>query len=455
MPALAVLGALAAATGAAITAPIVGREFTKATQVLRGTATPEIQREYEKPVVQAASREAHEIVQKSLSKTRAKSGFYTYDASGIRTDIYIPIPETLTYNIPGVRAFSAQTYESAMASLLIKKGYSRDKALQVARGMQELYRAESAGEATGALIASAGGEAVGASVSQSLLRGAAARAGGALGKGAAKTVATRVAAGSAVGGIYEAGTQEFTRQLAGYTYRGGKLEPEQVALQAGFGALTAGIAGGIIGGVSVKTSKGAKGLLGAAYAIDPYEAPGDILAARIGQVAGGKKAPEVVVPILRGGTARVKVPKIGGLAAAFTQTEAFVGGQKVKGKFVTKESIYGGKYVTFVPTQKPMPSVVPTLAITPAIAPTPATAFTPAEVPTPAETETPAEVPTPAETETPAEVPTPAETETPAEYHNTDTDSKRQSAAFYAIFAAFGWRGWRKGLYKKGRFAVF
>lgn len=338
MAAAAVLGLFALGTGAAISAPVISREVVRAAQPV------ELQREYEKPAVKSAMREAAQIVEKSVS--------------------YEDPLSQIGYYIPGGRAFRAQSYQATVTGLLTRKGYSQYEAERIARGAQELYRAESAGEASGAVAASTLAEGLGASTAQFSF-GRLASAGA---KVSAKKAAVVIGGATGFAGLYEGASTALIRQAAPVTYGRQQFDVKAVAGEAALGGATAGLLGGAIGGLAVKGSKKAsKALLGGAYVLDPYEPVGDIF--------GGKLAAKT-------GFRGVRVP-------IFTPT--------------------------ITPTPTPTPSIAPTPAETPAATPSTTPTTTPSPVPTPSTTQTTVPIITETPTITPTPTTTPSPTTTPAE----------------------------------------
>lgn len=428
---------LAAGTGAAIVTPILARETAEKTQVIRGVATPETVAKYRDPKVLQSAVEAEQLIQKTLDprKTQVPGLF------GAQTGLYVPIPETLVYHVPGARAFKAQEFQSTMTGFLQRKGYPYQEARAIAKGYQELYRAESAGEATATIGLSAMSEAGGAKISQKLLQQAAKRQGGALTTHVGRTVATRVALGSGIAGAYEAGSMETSRQLGQVAYRGERFKPEEIGVQAAVGAGTAGLLGGAIGGLSVSPKlrgrTAGRVLEAGAYGVDPYELPGDILARRAAQPFGKGTAKEVSVPISRAARAGVRGS---GRVSSFAEGLTSISDQ-IKSEFsrrTGKKGIYGRTSGPFVfspvaATEAKTLAQARVISKTSTEIATKEKALTPADIFTQTPTETPTETITETPTETPSKTPTTATTptETPSE---TLTETPTETPTFTSTF---------------------
>lgn len=472
------LAGLAAATGASITAPIIAREIAAAAQRVTpvditvagkrilSQAPPEIEKELASTKVKTADIGTRALIEKSIRAER--------DVKVPLGIVGTPLSTTLSFQnvktpfgsaaelqaaIPGAMSFRAAQYEATLVSELIDRGYSRDKALRIARVMAERFRAEPAGEASAAIATSVLSEAAGAKLAATGLRKAAPIAS----KKAVRTGASIVGKSAGIAGLYEGFTMEATKQAPGIYYRGKQPDVPSLALATGAGGLSAATLGGAIGGLSLargRVGRGAgKGLLGAAYLADPFEAPGDILAGKF--IEG--KAPGFPVPVATITPSLTATPvQEAGAARARGRPKKAKG---YKPQALSLPAEFFGAAPTPVSTVTAAPTAVPSAA------PTPASVFVPAQttvqVPAQATTTVPAFVPgtvfTPTETltEAPATTQTevPSTVSTPAAVPSVVSSPVPVAVARapLPILPAFGMPpgggGW--GYMRKGRFVYF
>lgn len=335
------LAGLAAGTAAALSAPLIAQEVIKFTQ-------PEsVKREYSKPAVQSAMAAGEAEVKKS-AKIAGGIEPILAEVPGIRV---VPFKEpkppkgfTFAYEAGrGIgeaaaksvglepqpfkeRTSPAYTYQSAVYKSLIEKGYSEQKAAQIAKGAADLYVAGGAGEAAGVLSGSAFAESIGATAAQKLIGGLGAQA---TKRAAARQVALRGAAASGLGGVYEGALTTGTSIVAGTKPKSTLSESVSasskrlqenvglIALGGLFGGFSAGVLGGAIAGSAVVSSKVSKGIEYGASLLDVYEKPADILAGSLMGRAGFKG---VNITIGRGGRVFTPSLSIPSLTSAFSQT---------------------------------------------------------------------------------------------------------------------------------------
>jgi len=419
--ALGAVGLFLLGTAAGISAPIVSRGAitgvqhivaeTKAVPIpfagsrrLVTKTTPEI----EKAVAGEKAKTADIIARRGIS--RAISLEKDVDIFGLKLpNINVPFMggklAGVQAAVPGAMAFRSEQYESAVLSGLLKQGFPRKKAERTARIMAERFRAESAGEATGAIILSTLSEAGGASLAQTGFK----QAGAVPAKLAAKTAGKTVAKAAGLAGIFEAVSIDIMSQIGGVSAGREKFKPGQTGLPAASGAATAAVLGGGIAYSATKFKRAGKLPLYAAYTIDPFEAPGDILAGRL--IEG--KAPGFPTPVI------TIVPTV---TQTQTQTQAANGKKKaIKVKSKVPVNIYTPVQISF-PVQGVTPVDTPIgiqtqQDVTP-YTPVTITSETPTNIQdiitnifqstseeTPTTVETPATVPTP--TQTPTTIQTP------------------------------------------------
>ncbi len=192
--------------------------------------------------------------------------------------------------VPGAMAFRSEQYESSALSGLLKQGVPRKQAERTARVMAERFRAESAGEATGAIILSTLSEAGGAALAQAGFK----QVGAVPAKAAAATAGKTVAKAAGLAGVFEGVSIDIMSQFGGVYAGREKYKPGQTGLSGAAGAATAAVLGGGIAYSATKWGRAGKIPLYGAYAIDPFEAPGDILAGRL--IEG--KAPGFPTPVI-------------------------------------------------------------------------------------------------------------------------------------------------------------
>ncbi len=222
---LGAIGLFLLGTAAGISAPIISREVVSGTQRvlggdidfagkrLVGKTAPVVEKEISTAKARSADVAARKNIARSLKFEREVNIF------GLRApNVNIPfLGGSLAgaqYAVPGARAFRSEQYESTVISNLIKQGYSREKARRMARIMAERFRAESAGEASGAVITSTLSEAGGAALAQAGFK----QAGAVPVKAAARTAGKTVAKAAGLAGIFEGVSMDIMSQAAPVFY---------------------------------------------------------------------------------------------------------------------------------------------------------------------------------------------------------------------------------------------
>lgn len=337
-----IIGAIAA-TAAALLAPEAAKQAAIATQ------PSYVKRELAKPGVQEVVKQATTEVSKAAPQ--------------------IPLIGSV-YNIPGVPSFYTGAVESKTYSALRAKGYSPERAREIAANVRIQQAAVSGGEAFGTLLPSGVSAAGATRIGGAVIKAGAKEAGAITGK----QIIGRVAGASAIAGAYEGAATTAVSTIA----RQERLPTVgEALLGAGFGAVVAGAGGAGLTGLYLsgkKTAATVADWVGSSL-IDPYEKPGDIIGSLFA------KGPAIAKTKTGKGTTFTIVPTA-------TQTPTTTATQT--------------PIPTETPTQTPTPVITPSIEpTTPTIEPTPATETPP--IPTPPET-------TPTPTDTPTEQPTPTPT---------------------------------------------
>lgn len=327
--------------GVSILAPIIAKELAKATQTQ--------QTQQQMTAVQNIT---------STTQQQVRAGTPGVSVPGI-IDVRL-------YDLPGATALYAGDVQKQQEQKLIAAGYSAADAKRISQGVQQVETWGGYAEATGSLVP-AGVAARGATLG---VKAATA---------AGKPLMSSVIKQSALWGGYEGAVATAVQSQA----RRGYIDPLQVVIGTGLGALTSGIGGGILVKAyqKSKTTGTIADWVGSSL-VDPYEKPGDILG-------------DLSMRIYPGG-----VP---GTTA-----------KGVKQKIVIGPSITGTPTSTATPTETPTPSPTPTPTPTPSITPTPTPTPTPSITPSWTPSYSPTPTPSPAETPTPTPSPTPSQTPSPS-----------------------------------------
>jgi len=186
---------LALTTAASLLFPYVAREAEK--RRLKRQLLQELQN----PIVQQA-------VQVAKQRVRVASPGLDIPFIGTNKDFAV-------YDVPGAQIIYRKKLEREVKRELIRRGFSEKKAAEIARAVKRLETAAGVGEMLGTLTLSASSAYLASRISARLVARSAAR------RAARRTllsrmtpVEARVAAGSAVGGIYEGGAQTILSSIA-------------------------------------------------------------------------------------------------------------------------------------------------------------------------------------------------------------------------------------------------
>lgn len=383
------LGVTAAKLGTATAASILAPKIAEvvSTEVTQFT-NKDLYTEMKKPIYDKARQYATSKISEKAEKSPS-------------------IVDNIVSWLPGVYQFStAEDYEKHVKQYYIDSGYSKAKAVRIAKAAVSQQKIGGIWDVAGTVGIESTAEVIGSKVVSKLAAKKLAKEGikGLSKKQAGKFITGPALKGLFVAGFYEGASESAKAELTHKPVE--KFDPKNVLIGGGLGSVFAPAIGTPIARWAFTMPKSSKALLTAARIVDPFETPGDII--------GGGFTKGVMLPIITPAT-----------EIAYSPTA-----QKGKGKTKKGTKIPKGEKFTRQDSKllKKMDFHFKKGILTPgeifnlSVSPTPVPSVSPTPVPAPIPIPDPAEVPPPSEpvpdpdpsdptpdpdpTETPTDVPT-------------------------------------------------